>query len=180
MNITPADIMRCAARPEGIDDISFVLKRQSACAFFGNITAKPTPEDIAEAVAMMADYFEIETTEAELEAILTLYPQAAIGLAEWGADDTDIRGQIASAYSNLYLGCDWPTYGDNVDLDAFTAILKAQIERVRNPAPPKKVAQPTYDLDIATGKAGAGKSFLQWVPDGGAWPLIIIPNPTRD
>lgn len=40
-------------------------------------------------------------------------------LVSWGASDTGVRENIMNAASKLLVNRHWPTYGDNVDEEAF-------------------------------------------------------------
>ena len=44
---------------------------------------------------------------------------------EWGVDDTETSGRLAAALSEHLLDRSWPLYGDNADVDAFIADLRA-------------------------------------------------------
>ncbi|QOX05569.1 MULTISPECIES: hypothetical protein [Xanthomonas] len=45
---------------------------------------------------------------------------------EWGADDTEVLGQLASLLSQQLLGEQWPTFGeaDHRDIDVFDKRIK--------------------------------------------------------
>ncbi len=70
----------------------------------------------------------------ELDIALTLEQAQAIfgdastvidNVFHYGADDTVVRGEISSMLSQYLVQRDWPTYGDNVDMDQFTTELHA-------------------------------------------------------
>jgi hypothetical protein len=66
----------------------------------------------------------------QVEAILALYPEARIEIAVTGGlNDTDVRDCVLNSFSHFFLGCEWPTFGDKVDLTVFlTALHKQAVE----------------------------------------------------
>lgn len=68
-----------------------------------------------------------DISQEQVTAILELYPHARIEVAvTGGVNDTDVRDQVLCAFSHFFLGCDWPTFGDNVDLTVFLQALHKQ------------------------------------------------------
>lgn len=126
---TPKNIMEMAANSDG-GKLYFESIKRNAAFYIGSLHMEPTEEDYQEATEVLSDHAGIELPVAQVKTILSLYPKVRIQIAEWGADDTATRGEILSAVSDLYLGCEWPTYGDKIDISAFTELLKAQIEAV--------------------------------------------------
>lgn len=117
----------------------FESTKRCAFGYLSSLHLEPTESDYLEAAGVIAECAEIELPVAQVKTILSLYPKVRIQIAEWGADDTATRGAILSAVSDLYLGCEWPTYGDQINIDAFTELLTRQIAatdkllRSRNP-----------------------------------------------
>lgn len=68
-----------------------------------------------------------DITQDQVEAILALYPHARIEIAVTGGlNDTDVRDCVLNAFSHFFIGCDWPTFGDKVDLTVFLNALHKQ------------------------------------------------------
>lgn len=123
---TPANTMRLASEK---DDLPFLIRRRAAEFYFNNRDAQPTYSDCRVAAANFKDSTGIEIKASELKDILALYPQARISLAFYGPGDTG--SEIAAALAHFYVGCEWPTYGDQIDIDAFMSLFVSQRERVR-------------------------------------------------
>jgi 3-keto-L-gulonate-6-phosphate decarboxylase len=68
-----------------------------------------------------------DITQEQVEDILNLYPQARIEIAvTGGVNDTDVRDCVLNAFAHFFLGCDWVTYGDKVDLSVFLQAIHKQ------------------------------------------------------
>lgn len=88
---------------------------------------KPTEQHYLHAAEFMSAQAGFEIDVEMAKGILDLYPHARIKLAEYdGLGDTEVRDLVASAVANFFLGCDWPTYGDNVDTTVFCKALHKQ------------------------------------------------------
>lgn len=70
-------------------------------------------------------------TDAFLELLLVAAPPGLRSDAtEWGWDDTEVRSTLASHASQILLGRPWPTFGEEVEIDAFiTSLMAAHRER---------------------------------------------------
>ena len=42
----------------------------------------------------------------------------------FGLDDTEVQGSILNAVANFFLCCQWPTYGDDIDIERFVKTLQ--------------------------------------------------------
>jgi hypothetical protein len=71
-----------------------------------------------------------DITQEQVTAILELYPSARIEVAlTGGLNDTDVRDCVLNSFSHFFLGCEWPTFGDKIDLTVFlTALHKQAVE----------------------------------------------------
>jgi len=68
-----------------------------------------------------------DITHEQVEDILNLYPEARIEIAvTGGVNDTDVRDCVLNAFTHFFLGCEWPTHGDKVDLTVFLQALHKQ------------------------------------------------------
>lgn len=99
---------------------------------YANCLAEPTEKHILNATEFIQSQIGFDLTEAQVRGILMLYPQASIKLAVYdGLEDTEVRDLISSAVAHFFLGCDWPTYGDKVDITVFCKALRAQAVKMK-------------------------------------------------
>ncbi|MBN8924119.1 MAG: hypothetical protein BGP10_04265 [Rhodanobacter sp. 68-29] len=64
--------------------------------------------DVAEALEVTG----LRLTADQVRELLQGEDELVSELEEWGVDDTELRGQLASLLSQRLLGEPWPTYGD--------------------------------------------------------------------
>ena len=68
-----------------------------------------------------------DITQEQVEDILNLYPEARIEIAVTrGVNDTDVRDCVLNAFAHFFLGCEWLTFGDKVDLTVFLNAIHQQ------------------------------------------------------
>lgn len=133
-SLTAAGILKIAERSdeqvEGLHYI-FAMRRNIARAAIASLNTTVSDESFAETQELMAELLENEVSADFVFHILALYPYARISLIEGGMD-TQARESLASALSHFLLGCEWPTYGDNVNIEAFTLLLQKQYQLYLN------------------------------------------------
>lgn len=78
------------------------------------------------AAELLTKITKIKFDAKQTESMLNLYPKARIELATNGLLDTSVRNALSVAVAHFFLGCSWPTYGDNIDIETFTGVLKRQ------------------------------------------------------
>ena len=91
-----------------------------------------TPDEAyRDVAALWAEHAKVDLTIGQVEAILSLYPRERIAMVLANTvSDTDIADQLMSVLAHFYLGCTWPTYGDNVDTDRFLSLLQHQVKQM--------------------------------------------------
>lgn len=127
----PENTIRLGARDDGITDDGthylLRMRRDSSMFYLNNRAAMPTAQNIAEVAKHFAEISGVEFSPEQAEAILSLYPQVRIKVANYdGIEDTDVRDGLSFAMAHFFLGCTWPTFGDKVDLELFVALLQKQ------------------------------------------------------
>jgi hypothetical protein len=95
-----------------------------------NANAEPTDEQYKEVQSFILECSGIDLGTKGTKTLLSIYPRAKIKVAKYDVSDTDVRDDISFAVAHFFLGCAWPTYGDNVDIDAFVDLLKRQAVKV--------------------------------------------------
>lgn len=124
-------IMKISENPYGDNieerNIVFHMQKQAMAFYIEHKDAEPTEEHYRQAIEFCSDNTGILFKLDEIKAILSLYPHTRIKLAVYdGTFDTDVRDMLSSAITHFFLKCEWPTYGDNVDIDKFIDILQEQ------------------------------------------------------
>lgn len=72
----------------------------------------------------------IYLNDQQIRDLIVFYPRVRINLACYdGTYDTEVREELSSMISDFLLGCDWPMYGDNVDVGVFIEALQSQAKR---------------------------------------------------
>lgn len=89
-----------------------------------------TPDDAyCDVARLWSEAANADVTPAMAEQILSLYPRERIAMVLAGnVEETDIRDQLMDVFAHFFLGCTWPTYGDQVDSDRFRSLLQHQIQ----------------------------------------------------
>jgi len=98
------------------------MRRESAAFLYENRDAMPTDERYAEAAAYLKEITELEFSLEQTKNILSLYPNVKISLAT--SSLLSSREGLSFVAAHFFLGCDWPVYGDNIEVDDFLNILK--------------------------------------------------------
>jgi len=127
----PANTLKIAAGSEGRgpEGTHYLLEmRQDTAKFYmANIDAIPSKKNYAATRDFLSEISGLEFTPEQTEALLDLYPRARIKVAVCnGVGDTDVRDDLSDAVALLILGCTWPTYGEQADVDEFLGMLQAQ------------------------------------------------------
>lgn len=128
---SPDKTLRLAQSPDtdptGLHYV-FTMRRDGLRDYLQNIDAQPSDQVCQEAVEALSEAIDINVSVEFLRQLLALSPQMRIKLALAGsAGPTDIREDLCDTLAFVLLGCTWPTYGDKVDVDEFTALLKKQL-----------------------------------------------------
>lgn len=89
-----------------------------------NAQAIPSDEAMTQAVDYVTESCGIVLTNQQLLAIFSLYPIERGKFADYGWGDTEIRELTMDVIAHFFLSSRWPMFGDNVDVDAFVALLK--------------------------------------------------------
>ena len=102
------------------------LRRKFAAFFLEHRDAVPTAHDYEQAAEFLTEITELAFSAAQVEAMLSLYPHARIKLAVESILSADTREQLSFAAAHFFLGCSWPSIGDDVDTGAFIDLLRRQ------------------------------------------------------
>ncbi|MBD8088968.1 hypothetical protein IFT48_03165 [Pseudomonas fluorescens] len=127
----PANTIKLAEGNEGRgpESTHYLLEmRQDTAKFYmNNVGAIPNAKNYEDARQYLTEFTGLEFTPEQTQSLLDLYPRVRIKLAVCdGISDTDVRDDLSCAAAHLILGCSWPTYGEQVDMDEFMAMLLSQ------------------------------------------------------
>ena len=93
----------------------------------------PIPED---QLSLSQKLLEHETgivfTNKEVRDIICSYPYCRASIIEYGLMDTEAKSTLVSALSLLVLGCEWPNYGDKINLEEFVKVLNTKTKIIFN------------------------------------------------
>lgn len=123
--------MNILASEDGIDSDGthylINMRRDSTKFFTDNADAQPTNENMKDAAAFISEITELQVSSEQTKQILKLYPHVRIKLAIYnGISDTDVRDGLSGAAAHYILGCEWPTFGDDLDVCLFVEALKRE------------------------------------------------------
>lgn len=91
---------------------------------YDNREIVPTPLQYAQFTDLLMEVTELAVSPEQGKQVLDLYPFNRIELACGDIGDTDVKGEVLNAISFFFLGCPWPTYGDNISEDVFLQELR--------------------------------------------------------
>ena len=104
----------------------FKMHRDSIKFYLKNINEFPSVKEYDNAIDFIKHETDIAFKSDELRAILSLFPCVRIKLAVYGFYDTEVKEDVMKAISNFILGCDWPSYGDSMDINQHSIHLKRE------------------------------------------------------
>lgn len=103
------------------------MRANLSLLLYRNHDAQLSEKHLLNATEFLQSNLGWDISEDQVKAILALYPHARIKVAVYdGLNDTEVRELLMCAVADFFLGCDWPTYGDNVDLTVFLQALHKQ------------------------------------------------------
>lgn len=128
---TAKNTMRIAALKEGItsDGTHYILnmRRDTSMFYLENNEVIPSDENYNDASQFLSDITELDISSKQARSILSLYPQVRIKMAIYdGIEDTDVRDGLGFSAAHFFLGCQWPTFDDELDAHTFVDLLKKQ------------------------------------------------------
>lgn len=123
--LTPAQVLAFDKN----EDLRFCLEilRDGSQAALRMLDERPSGDSVTKAVEFLSGITDLDLNDEQVGRLLDLYPRTRIALIEdGGLCDTGIREQLSDMVATFFVGCTWPTYGDNVDVEAFQALLRRQ------------------------------------------------------
>lgn len=100
----------------------FAMLRDSNALLIEHINVQPSERQLENAVAYLEELTDLAWTTSQVTMLISLYPRARITLAGSGTAHED----LAFAAAHFFLNTSWPTYGDEVDVNAFVELLQRQ------------------------------------------------------
>lgn len=84
-----------------------------------------TDEVAQECIELIQDISGVVLTKDQLAAVFHDDEDLVDEIVDWGTEDTETGGRLASAFAKHVLDRSWPLYGEKADLDAFVGDLRA-------------------------------------------------------
>ncbi|WP_274644837.1 hypothetical protein [Pseudomonas serbica] len=92
--------------------------------YMANRDTVPSDEQYEAATRYVSKLTAIKFTQANVVAILGLYPQARILLAVMGPDESAVHEALQFAVAHFLLSCRWPAADEGLDVHEFTSLLR--------------------------------------------------------
>lgn len=92
--------------------------------YMANRDTLPSDEQYEAATRYVSKLTAIKFTQANVVAILGLYPQARILLAVMGPDESAVHEALQFAVAHFLLSCRWPAAEEGLDVHEFTSLLR--------------------------------------------------------
>lgn len=103
------------------------MRRDASKFYMDNIDLQLSEENLQETAEFISEITGLECNTSQVTLLLKLYPHVRIKIAEYnGISDTDVRDGISQAVAHFFLGCEWPTFGDEIDIEQFVEFLKKE------------------------------------------------------
>jgi hypothetical protein len=102
----------------------FRMQKDIEKFYHDNMDDIPSEAEFQGALNVIKEHAELELAPEQLQELFNLHPKVRIAVASHGPTYTEVRGQLLSMITKTILGCEYPTYGDHVDMDQFDKILK--------------------------------------------------------
>jgi len=117
---------------EAEEEISVLLNitRNINSFLFDNRNVELSTADIVFASETFQENVGLNLTEVQMRGIISLYPHARIKLAYYG-EDTETVDCLLDAFAHFFLGCQWPTYGDDVSPNVFRQAMHARMRAMK-------------------------------------------------
>lgn len=88
--------------------------------------AASTVEGVAEFVRESTG---VDLKGIDLQHVLALYPYSKAKLADYGSEDTEVRGMLLDVIAHAFLGTRWPNGHDACDMPAFLERLRFAVKQ---------------------------------------------------
>ncbi len=125
MIVTSAkETLHAASGIDGFDDVSLCLRRDSVQYLYDHRNDVPGAASIEATALMFSDQLGIHVGPEKVRAILMLFPEARITLANGSVGDTDVDHMLLDALSGFTLRCDWPINKDNFSPEGMKKFMK--------------------------------------------------------
>lgn len=110
------------------DDFILDMYTDSTNYYFSNRNVMPTETEYIKATESINEMTGLVFNVEQIKDLLSLYPHSRISLAINGT--SGCPDDLSFAISHFLLGCAWPTYGDNIDINKFVLLLQSQAKKV--------------------------------------------------
>lgn len=129
MRSTAKDIMeiyKSSNKDEIAEYFPLLMNERLNCIFQKSI--EPKTEDYQEVADMLNGMLELNIEAGHVKVLLDFYPYVKAKIAHNPATDEMMRDLILDAVSDFFLGCPWPEYEENVNMDDYLDVLSVQFK----------------------------------------------------
>lgn len=129
MRSTAKDIMelyQSSNKDEIAEYFPLLMNERLNCIFQKSI--EPKTQDYQEVADMLNGMLELNIEAGHVKVLLDFYPYVKAKIAHNPATDEMMRDLILDAVSDFFLGCPWPEYEENVNMDDYLDVLSVQFK----------------------------------------------------
>jgi len=129
MKNTARDIMelyKSSDKNEIAQYFPLLMNERLTCIFQASI--EPKLEDYQEVADMLNTLLELNIEAGHVKVLLDFYPYVKAKISHNPATDETMRDMILDAVSDFFLGCPWPEYEENINMDDYIDALAIQFK----------------------------------------------------
>ena len=129
MRSTAKDIMelyQSSNKDEIAEYFPLLMNERLNCIFQKSV--EPKTEDYQEVADMLNGVLELNIEAGHVKVLLDFYPYVKAKIAHNPANDEMMRDLILDAVSDFFLGCPWPEYEENINMDNYLDALTVQFK----------------------------------------------------
>lgn len=129
MRSTAKDIMdlyQSSNKDEIAEYFPLLMNERLNCIFQKSV--EPKTADYQEVADMLNGVIELNIEAGHVKVLLDFYPYVKAKIAHNPANDEMMRDLILDAVSDFFLGCPWPEYEENINMDNYLDALTVQFK----------------------------------------------------
>lgn len=120
------ELYQSSNKEEIAEYFPLLMNERLNCIFQKNI--EPKTEDYQEVTDMLNGVLELNIEAGHVKVLLDFYPYVKAKIAHNPANDEMMRDLILDAVSDFFLGCPWPEYEENINMDNYLDALTVQFK----------------------------------------------------
>lgn len=120
------ELYKSSDKNEITEYFPLLMNERLTCIFQASI--EPKTEDYQEVADMLNTLLELNIEAGHVKVLLDFYPYVKAKIPHNPATDETMRDFILDAVSDFFLGCPWPEYEENVNMDDYIDALAIQFK----------------------------------------------------